>query len=52
MLLNSLSRFRTFEPAAVEQFGPITGRIQRRTGRASSTSAGNAFELTLSYPGL
>ena len=52
MLLNSLSHFRVFEPAAREQFEPVIGRIQRPAGRASSASAGNAFELTVPFPGL
>ena len=52
MLLNSLSHFRAFEPAAGEQFDSVLGRIQRPAERASSASAGNAFELTLPCPGL
>ena len=52
MLLNSLSRFRAFEPTAGEQFDPVLGRIQRPAGRASSASAGNVFELTLPCPDL
>ena len=52
MLLNSLFHFRAFEPTAGEQFDPVIGRIQRPVGRASSASAGNAFELTLPFPGL
>ena len=51
MLLNSLSHFRAFEPTG-EQFDSIIGRIQRPAGRASSASAGNAFELTVPFPGL
>ena len=50
MLLNSFSHFRAFEPAAGEQFDPVIGRIQRPAGRASSASAGNAFELILPFP--
>ena len=52
MLLNSLSHFRAFEPAAGEQFDPVIGRIPRPAGQASSASAGNAFEFTLPFPGL
>ena len=52
MLLNSLSHFRAFEPAAGEQFDLVIGRIPRPAGQASSASAGNAFEFTLPFPGL
>ena len=51
MLLNSLFHFRAFEPAAGQQIDPVIGRMPRPAGRASA-SAGNAFKLTLPFPGL
>ena len=45
-LLSSLSQLWALQPAARFQFNPTIGRIQRRTRRASSGSAGKPLSST------